>query len=106
VQRRLAAGAVERAAQDLAVDGHHTRGYRTGRSSGRQAAALLGEPGHEAPERGAERLWIKLAEQAAERVVARRNVSTTLIQPGLEFRLGWSGRLCGIELSEAAGFLV
>jgi len=35
-----------------------------------------------------------------------RNVSTTLIQPGLEFRLGWSGRLCGIELSEAAGFLV
>ena len=35
-----------------------------------------------------------------------RNVSTTLIQPVLEFRLGWSGRLCGIELSEAAGFLV
>ncbi len=35
-----------------------------------------------------------------------RNVSTTLIQPGLEFRLGWSGWLCGIELSEAAGFLV
>ncbi len=35
-----------------------------------------------------------------------RNVSTALIQPGLEFRLGWSGRLCGIELSEAAGFLV
>ena len=37
---------------------------------------------------------------------AVRNVSTALIQPGLEFRLGWSGRLCGIELSEAAGFLV
>jgi len=35
-----------------------------------------------------------------------RNVSTTLIQPGLEFRLGWSGRLCGVELSEAAGSLV
>jgi len=28
----------------------------------------------EAPERGAERLWVKLAEQAAERVVARRPV--------------------------------
>jgi len=38
--------------------------------------------------------------------VASRNVSTTLIQPGLEFRLGWSGRLCGVELSEAAGSLV
>jgi hypothetical protein len=41
-----------------------------------------------------------------KRVKEMRNVSTTLIQPGLEFRLGWSGRLCGIELSEAAGFLV
>ena len=37
---------------------------------------------------------------------ASRKVSTTLIQPGLESRLGWSGRLCGIEVSEAAGFLV
>jgi len=51
-------------------------------------------------------------ERFDDRVLARvtatsdRNVSTTLIQPGLEFRLGWSGRLCGIELSEAAGFLV
>jgi len=35
-----------------------------------------------------------------------RNVSTALIQPGLEFRLGWSGRLCGIEVNEAAGSLV
>ncbi len=40
------------------------------------------------------------------RRITPRNVSTTLIQPGLEFRLGWSGWLCGIELSEAAGFLV
>ena len=40
------------------------------------------------------------------RLLLLRNVSTTLIQPGLEFRLGWSGWLCGIELSEAAGFLV
>jgi len=41
-----------------------------------------------------------------DEAVALRNVSTTLIQPGLEFRLGWSGRLCGVELSEAAGSLV
>jgi len=43
---------------------------------------------------------------AVDGALTGRNVSTTLIQPGLEFRLGWSGRLCGIELSEAAGFLV
>jgi len=50
----------------------------------------------------------RLARKASElqRLISFRNVSTTLIQPGLEFRLGWSGRLCGIELSEAAGFLV
>jgi len=50
----------------------------------------------------------KLHRRVARRAVLdrSRNVSTTLIQPGLEFRLGWSGRLCGIELSEAAGFLV
>ena len=74
MQRRRAAGAIKRAAQDLAVDGHHTCGHRTGRSSGSQAAALLGEGGHEAPERDAERLRIKLAKQAAERVVARHPV--------------------------------
>jgi len=49
-------------------------GHRTGRGAGRQTAAPLGEPGHEAPERRAERLGVKLAEQAAERVVARHAV--------------------------------
>jgi hypothetical protein len=47
-----------------------------------------------------------LFQKTAAVMTRRRNVSTTLIQPGLEFRLGWSGWLCGIELSEAAGFLV
>jgi len=76
----------------------------------RQHAA--GEPGNEAPD------WTNIIEEVESvgrgqltavqslLVQALRNVSTTLIQPGLEFRLGWSGRLCGIELSEAAGFLV
>src|SRR5208337_4695116 len=57
VQRRLAAGAVERAAQDLAVDRHNP-------------FALLGETGHEPLKRRAKLLRIEQAEKPAERVVA------------------------------------
>src|SRR5208337_5602443 len=57
VQRRLAAGAVERAAQDLAVDRHNP-------------FALLGETGHEALKRRPKLLRIEQAEKPAERVVA------------------------------------
>src|SRR5208337_4123709 len=57
VQRRLAAGAVERAAQNLAVDRHNP-------------SALLGETGHEALKRRAELLRVEHAEKPAERVVA------------------------------------
>jgi len=61
VQRGLAAGAVERPTQDLAVNGDNT-------------LALLREPRRETLERRLELVRVKLAKQAAERVVARRAV--------------------------------
>jgi hypothetical protein len=57
VQRRLAAGAVERAAQNLAVDRYNP-------------FALLGEAGHEPLKRRAELLRVEHAEKPAERIVA------------------------------------
>ena len=57
MQRRLAAGPVERAAQHLAVDGDN-------------ALIGFGEPCHEPLEDGTELLGVKQAEQAAEGVVA------------------------------------
>ena len=57
VQRRLATGAVERAAQNLAVDRHNP-------------FALLGETSHEPLKRRPELLRIEHAEKPAERVMA------------------------------------
>ena len=57
MQRRLAAGAVERAAQNLAVDRHNP-------------FALLGETGHEPLKRRPELFRIEHAEKPAERVMA------------------------------------
>ncbi len=65
--------------------------------SGRQAAALLGEPGHEAPERGAERLRVKLAEQAAERVVARHPVGERQDAPQARAKRCERERLLGLR---------
>jgi hypothetical protein len=61
VQGRFSAGAVERAAQHLAVDGDH-------------ALTALGKLLHEPLKRSAELLRIKAAEQTAEGVMARRAV--------------------------------
>src|SRR5271165_4301313 len=61
VQRRLAAGAIERAAQNLAIDGDNTFN-------------LLAKARHEPLKRGAELRRIKLAEQPAERVMAGQPV--------------------------------
>ena len=57
MQRRLAAGAVERAAQNLAVDRHNP-------------FAWLGETGHEPLKRRPELLRVEHAEKPAERVMA------------------------------------
>jgi len=57
VQRRGSGGAVERAAQRLAVDGHHP-------------LTILAEAVQEPPEADAERRRIERPEQPAERVVA------------------------------------
>src|SRR4051794_30530730 len=59
MQRRLAAGRVERAAQDLAVDRDDT-------------LSGFGEPRHEALKAGAELIGIEQTKDPAERVVARR----------------------------------
>src|SRR5208337_650505 len=56
-QRRLAAGVIERAAQNLAVDRNNP-------------FALLGETGHEALKRRPELVRIEHAEKPAERVMA------------------------------------
>jgi hypothetical protein len=61
VQRRLAAGAIKRAAQHLAVDRHDT-------------FHLLAKALHEPLKCDGELGWIKLAEQPAERVVARQAI--------------------------------
>ena len=61
MQRRLAAGLVERAAQNLAINRHHT-------------LAGLGKPRHEPLETTAELLGVEQTEQPAERVVARSAV--------------------------------
>ena len=61
MQRRLAAGFVERPAQHVAVDRHHP-------------LAGLGKPGHELLEARAELLRVEQTEQPAERVVAWRAV--------------------------------
>jgi hypothetical protein len=57
VQRRFLAGAIERAAQSLAVDRHG-------------ALPRIGEPGHEAPKRGTQPCRVELSEQAAAGVLA------------------------------------
>ena len=57
VQRRLAAGVIERAAQNLAVDRHNP-------------FTLLGETSHEALKRHPELIRIEHAEKPAERVMA------------------------------------
>src|SRR4051812_501538 len=59
MQRRFAAGRVERATQDLTVDSNDTLGG-------------FGKPRHEALEAGAELVGIEQAKDPAERVVARR----------------------------------
>jgi hypothetical protein len=70
VQRRLAAGVVERAAQNLAVDRHN-------------AFERLGEGGHEALKRRPELLRVERTEKPAERVVARHAI-LELEKPALE----------------------
>src|SRR4051812_37835366 len=59
MQRRFAAGRVEGATQDLAVDSNDTLGG-------------FGEPRHEALKAGAELVGIEQTKDPAERVVARR----------------------------------